>query len=57
MKPNDDLKKRAKANGVRLWQVAERCGWSEWTLSRKLRHELEPEERQKMLDAIEELKR
>lgn len=55
-RPNEDLKATAKAKGVRLWQVAERIGCTEWTLSRRLRHELTPEEKKKMLEYIEELK-
>lgn len=41
--------------GVKQYQLADKLGVAEATLSRKLRKELPPEDRQKILAAIEEL--
>lgn len=52
---NRILRDAAKANGVKLWQIAERVGVAEATFSRKLRHELPEQERQNILSIIDEL--
>ena len=52
---NKDIRTAAFANGVRLWQVAAELGVSDFTLSRKLRYELPTEEKEKILDIIENL--
>ena len=54
---NLEIRGAAKRGNVRLWEVAERMNMSEWTLSRRLRHELPEEEKQRLLEIIEELKR
>ena len=40
---------------MRLWQIAEALGIQETALSRKLRHELPTEEKNKILGIIEAL--
>lgn len=40
---------------MKLWQVAEAIGMNESAFSRKLRKELTPEEKQRILDAIDRL--
>ena len=40
MQANMDIRKYALAKGVRLWEVAEKLGIAEGSLSRKLRKEL-----------------
>ena len=40
-------------NGLFQWEVAERIGVSDSTLSRMLRHELPPEQKADILRAIE----
>ena len=50
---NDDVRKAAKAAKVRLWQVAEELGISDFTLSRRLRHELPQTEKAEMMGAIQ----
>ena len=55
MKPNQGIRAYAKLNGVKLWQVADRLGITDGNLSRKLRHELSDDERQKMVNIIDEI--
>lgn len=50
---NDEIRKAAKIANVRLWQVAEEIGISDFTLSRRLRHELPQKEKVEMLKAIQ----
>lgn len=52
---NEAIKASMKQNAVFQWQVAERLGMSEFTFSRKLRHELAGEEREKVLAAIDQI--
>jgi DNA-binding LacI/PurR family transcriptional regulator len=42
-------------HGVRQWQIAEYIGISEGVLSRKMRHDLAPDLRDKVEEAIEAL--
>lgn len=52
---NKDIKRTIYMNGLRQWEVADALGINEATLSRKLRHELSEEDRDKILKAIEDL--
>lgn len=52
---NNDIRTAAKQAGVWLWQIAERLGINDGNFSRKLRRELLPEEREKVLQIISEL--
>ena len=52
---NLEIRRTAKANGVALWQVADKLGISEPTMSRKLRHELAEDEKARILNIIAEL--
>lgn len=52
---NDEIRAAAKAKGVLLWQVAERLGINDGNLSRKLRRELPPQEREMILEIIDEI--
>lgn len=54
---NHDIKEAAKKAGVKLWQIADKLGINDGNFSRKLRKELSPEEKQKILDIIAELQR
>lgn len=49
------IRQQAKENGVKLWQIADALGISEPTLTRKLRHELPPEETAMILAIIDKL--
>lgn len=52
---NADIRRAAKNAGVCLWQIAERFGVNDGNFSRKLRRELPPEEREKILGIIKDL--
>ena len=52
---NNEIRQAAKAAGVKLWQVADAVGLNDGNFSRKLRHELPDEEKQKILTIIRQL--
>ena len=52
---NQDIKLRAAGAGVRLWQIAEKLGIADSSLSRKLRKELSENEKRKIFGIIDEL--
>ena len=54
---NKEIREKAKTSGVRLWQIAEKLGISEPTMTRKLRHELPEADKQIILALIDELSR
>ena len=49
------IREKAKRAGVRLWEVAERLGIGDATLSRKLRHELPQKDQDRILALIDEI--
>ena len=49
---NSDVRICAIENGVHLWELADQLGISPETLSRKLRRELVPEDKERMIQAI-----
>ena len=55
IKANQKIREAAKEKGVRLWEIAEKLGITDGTFSVKLRHELEDEEQQHILNIIDEL--
>lgn len=55
MKPNNDIRKRAKDRGVKLWEIAARIGVNDGNFSRKLRKELSQDEKQAIFDIIDEI--
>ena len=52
---NQDIRGAAKKSGIKLWQIAEKLGIWDATLSRKLRKELPQEEKEKIIGIIAEL--
>lgn len=52
---NEAIRAAAKKAGVHLWQVAERYGINDGNFSRKLRKELPPQERDMVLEIIQQL--
>lgn len=52
---NSDVRTKARENGVRLWEIADKLGISEPTITRKLRRELPADEKQKILAIIDEI--
>lgn len=53
-KANSDIRKILEDNNMTQWKLAELLGVSEYTLVRKLRHELSTEEKEKMIKLIKE---
>lgn len=52
---NADIRKVAKDNGIKLWQIAKKLGISDGNFSRKLRDELSEGEKDRILTIIAEL--
>lgn len=52
---NREIRRAAAMYGLRLWQVAEAIGMNDSAFSRKLRRELSPEDKERVLAAIKEL--
>lgn len=52
---NIEIRKSAKAAGVRLWQVADALGIQDSAFSRKLRKELSNDEKSEILGIIDKL--
>ncbi len=52
---NQDIRNAAKKADVKLWQIAEKLGIWDATLSKKLRKELPQEEKEKIFGIIAEL--
>ena len=52
---NENIKRRAAGAGVYLWQVADKLGISDTSLSRKLRYKLSDDEEKRIIQVIEEL--
>lgn len=52
---NDDIRLAAAGAGIRLWQVADELGIPDSSLSRKLRHELPTQERERVMSIIRKL--
>lgn len=55
MKPNEEIKKKAKKCGVYLWEVAEKLKMNDGNFSRKLRKELPLAEKDKIFAIIDEI--
>lgn len=52
---NSDVKLIAAGKGVKLWQVADKLGIADGSLSRKLRKELSQEEKEHLLQIITQI--
>lgn len=52
---NMEIRREAARNGLKLWEVAEVCGVTDSTFSRKLRRELPSEQRDHILNMIYKL--
>lgn len=52
---NNDVRRAAAGAGVKLWQVADKLGIADCSLSRKLRKELPQEEKDRIFDIIDKL--
>ena len=52
---NENIKKYAKDNKVKLWQIAEKIGLLDTSFSKKLRHQLSMAEENKIFAIIDEI--
>ena len=52
---NDEIKAYAKQAGVRLWEVAERLNITDVSLSKKLRYELDPEYKARIIKLVDQI--
>lgn len=52
---NDEVKAYAKQAGVRLWEVAERLNITDVSLSKKLRYELDPEYKSRIIKLVDQI--
>lgn len=52
---NIELKSYAASKGVRLWQVAEKFGFTDATMSKKLRKELSKEDAERFKKYVDEI--
>lgn len=52
---NQDIKRTAAGAGVKLWQIADKLGIADCSLSRKLRKELPQDEKEHIFSIIREL--
>ncbi len=57
MRPNADIRKKAKANGVYLWKIADRMGMHDSNFSRLLRKELPADRKEEIFQIIDDLAR
>lgn len=53
---NAEIKLKAAGAGVRLWEIAEKLGINDGNFSRKLRHELPDDMKQRVLSIIDEIR-
>lgn len=54
---NNDIRRKAASEGIRLWQIAEVLKITDSSFSRKLRKELPQEEKEKIFSIIQKLSR
>lgn len=52
---NMEIRREAAKNDLKLWEIAEACGMTDSTFSRKLRRKLPSEQRNHILKVIAEL--
>lgn len=52
---NTDIRTTAKSKGVLLWEIAIHLNISEATMTRKLRRELPPDEKRRIINLIDEI--
>lgn len=49
---NEEIRKAAKKNGVKLWEIAEKLGVNDSNFSRKLRRELPEADQERVISII-----
>ena len=55
MTPNKDIKTTAKTKGIKLWEIADKLGIADTTMSRWLRKELPQDKKQKIFNIIDQI--
>ena len=55
LRVNEDVRNFAKSNKVLLWQVADALSIADTTLSKELRHELPPERKEEIYEAVRQI--
>lgn len=50
---NQDIRAYAKQKNVKHWQIANALGMTDTNFSRKLRYELQPDEKRKIMEIID----
>lgn len=53
---NEDIRKYASDNGVKLWQIASELHMNDGNFSRKLRYELSEDSKKQIIDIIDKIK-
>jgi hypothetical protein len=53
---NVDIRKLVKASDIHYWEIADKYGVADVTLSKMLRHELSPEKKERIFKIIKGLK-
>lgn len=54
---NSDIRAAAQKAGVKLWMIAAEIGVTDFTLSRRLRFELQADEKRQLMNAIDTIAR
>lgn len=54
---NQDIRTAAAKAGIKLWQIADALGIADCNFSRKLRHELPKEQKDRIMQIIKNLSR
>ena len=49
---NEDVRNAVKTAGLKLWQVADALNMTDATFSRKLRHELDAETKERIFEIV-----
>ena len=57
VKTNNDIRTTAKESGIHLWEIAAKLGYADHSFSRKLRMEFTKEEKTKVFEAINQIKK
>lgn len=52
---NKDLRDYAKSKAVKLWEIADKLGICEMTMTRKLRYELPTDKKERIKGIIDEI--
>ena len=53
---NSEIRAKAVSAGVKQWEIADRIGVSESTFTRMMRHPVDRDTRQRILDAIRDIR-